>query len=271
MMLVMESLRRKGEGRTLFPQEFPEDDVSCFLSTGEMYYDHEFVENIARACYDAPYRANGLNIWYRPEVDSEKRPSKTYLVIIDPGQAKITQSVVSVMTFDRDELGNTVPIWCARDAGWYSPEITAEKAIAASNYYHRAMIVWEANAHGLAVTELLKHRRPIYFREDIVSGMPSMEPGWLTTPKTKPYMLQQVHKYLSSMVCHDIELVRQIRNFRQVGDKIDIIGLDDIHDTLAIGLAVHNPNPVKRGLQGHVGWPQNWGKRGKVKHSRRMQ
>lgn len=274
MILIMDSLRRKGESRTLFPQEFPEDDVSCFLSTGDMYYDTEFVENLAKTCYDAPYKVDGLNIWYRPERDEEGRPSKEYLVIIDPGQAKITQSSIGVMTFDKDEFGNTVPIWCARDAGWYSPEVTWNKATKISDYYHRAMIVWEANAHGLAITELGKHRRPIYFRTDIVSGMPSMEPGWLTTGGsrgTKEYMLQQVHKYISILKCHDIELVRQLRNFRRVGDKIEVIGLDDIHDTLAIGLAVHNPNPIKRGLQGRTGWKPGWGKKGKrVKHSRLM-
>ncbi len=270
MMLVMESLRRKGESRTLFPQEFPEDDVSCFLSTGEMWYDYQFIDEIGKTCYDAPHRMGDLHVWYRPERNEVGVPTKQYLVIIDPGQEKITQSSIGVMTFERDALGNTIPIWCARDAGWYSPEITWEKACKISDYYHRAEIVWEANAHGLAITVLGKNRRPIYFRKDIVHDIPTMVPGWLTTPSTKPYMMQQVSKYLSSLVCHDIELVRQLRHFRKVGGKLDIVGLDDIHDALAIGLAVHNPNPIKRGYQGHTGWPQNWGKGTRRKHSRAM-
>ena len=58
-----------------------------------------------------------------------------------------------------------------------------------------------------------------------------------------------------------------MRNFREAKGKLEIVGLDDIHDTLAIGLAVHNPNPVKRGYQGHTGWKSGWGKKGKrVKH-----
>lgn len=258
MMLVMESLRQRGETRTLFKQEFPEDDVSCFLSTGEMYYDHIFIEDIAKTCYDAPARKGNLNIWYPPE------PGKVYSIVIDPGQAKISQSAIGVMTFDKDEYGNIIPKWCACDAGWYSPEITTQKAVAASDYYNRAIIIWEANSHGLAITELLKHRRPIYFRKDIVSGLPSMEPGWLTTSKTKPYMLQRVRRYLSSLICHDIELVRQLRNFRQVGDKIEIVGLDDIHDALAIGLTVHEDKPIRRGYQGQVGWKPGWGAKQKT-------
>ena len=258
MMKVMQSLKRRGETRTLFVQEFPEDDTTCFLSTGDMYYDHEFVENIAKTCYDAPFHRDKLNVWYEPE------KGKIYSVIIDPGQAKITQSAIGVLTFEKDEYGNTIPKWCARDAGWYSPEITAKKAEVASNYYNRAMIVWEANAHGLAITVLLKNRRPIYFRKDIQSGRTSMEPGWYTSSGargTKEYMLQQVHKNISKLICHDIELVRQLRSFRQVGDKIEIIGLDDIHDTLAIGLACYDPHPIKRGETGSTGWKPGWGKR----------
>ena len=268
MMLVMETLRRKGESRTLFLQEFPEDDVSCFLSTGDMYYPVDWLDAITKTCYDAPFKMDGLNVWYRPERVEEGKPHKQYLVIIDPGQGKITQSAIGVLTFEKDALGNTIPIWCARDAGWYSPELTWEKAVKISDYYHRAEIVWEANAHGLAISVLGKNRRPIYFRKDIIDDKPTMVPGWLTTSSTKPYMLQQVNKFLPNLVCHDIEVVRQCRNFREEKGKLVIIGLDDIHDTLAIGLSVHNPRPTKRGYQGRTGWNENWGKKGRrVKHS----
>lgn len=259
MVKVMDSLRRKGETRTLFPQEFPEDDVTCFLSTGDMYYETEFVERLAKTCYDPIKKLGGLNIWYEPEPGR-----KDYMVVVDPGQAKFTQSAISVLCFDKDELGNIIPRWCARDAGWYSPEEEYDRACKASDYYNRAMMVWEANGHGLAFTILAKNRRPIYFRKDIVRGISTTQPGWYTTggsSGTKDYMLKQVHKYLPSLICHDIELVRQFGNFRRVVDKIEIVGADDIHDTLAIGLSVFEPNPLKRGVTGRYGWPDDWGKR----------
>jgi len=267
MMKVMESLRRKGEANTLFPQEFPEDDVSCFLSTGAMWYEPEWVGNIAKTCYEAPYKVDGLNVWYRPEVNEDGKPARQYLVVIDPGQGKITQSAIGVMSFDRDSLGNIIPIWCARDVGWYDPETTWSKAIKISDYYHRAEICWEANSHGLAISVLGKNRRPIYFRKDIISGIPTMVAGWLTTPATKPYMLQQVEKYLPNFICHDIEVVRQIRNLRRADGKLDVIGLDDIFMAMAMGLSVHDPNPAVRGYQGHTGWSDRWGRKNKPKHS----
>jgi len=246
-----ESLRRSGEMVLKFQQEFPEDDVSCFLAIGNMYYDADEVNKKAKECYPAPINREGLNVWYEPVKD------KIYLVSIDPGQAKITQSAITVVTFDQDEYGNYKPKLCARDAGLYSPEITARKAVAASDYYHRAMIVWEANAHGLAITELLKHRKPIYMRKDIISGYQSLEPGWLTTGGargTKDYMMSLVHRYLPDMICHDIELIRQFRNFRLVGDKVEVVGADDIHDSWAIALACLNPKPMKRGYIGRTGY-----------------
>ena len=134
------------------------------------------------------------------------------------------------------------------------------------------MIVWEANGHGLGFTVLAKNRRPIYFRKDLINGYPTMMPGWYTSggkSGTKEFMLQQVHKFLPSLICNDIELWRQITNFRLVAGKLEIVGLDDIHDTLAIGLCVFNPNPVKRGLQGQTGWKPGWGMKGakRRKHS----
>lgn len=252
MMKLMESLRRSGETRTLFKQEFPEDDVSCFLSTGDMYFDSDQLNIMAKQCYPAPMSRDNLSIWYPPE------KGKNYTVAIDPGQAKITQSAITVLCFDQDGQGNYKPKYCARDAGLYSPEVTAKKARDASWYYNRGMIVWEANSHGLAITELLKRYKPIYYRKDIVSGQTSMEPGWLTSSKTKDYMFQAVTRCLPDLICHDLELIRQLRNYRQVGDKVEVIGLDDILMSFAIGLVVANPKPMKRGL---IGQNKGWGRR----------
>jgi len=248
MVKTMESLRRSGETRTLFGQEFPEDDVSCFLSSGDMYFDTPTMDRIANDCHPALEVREGLHIWYKPE------KGKKYIVAIDPGQAKVSLSAITVLCFDQDEYGNYKPRYCARDAGLYSPEITVRKAVAASDLYNRAEIAWEANSHGLAITELLKNRRPIYMRKDIISGRQTMEPGWLTTPKTKDYMLQTANKYLYDLICHDIELARQCRNHRLIGDKVEVVGANDIFMSFAVGLMCLNPKPMKRGYLGRAGW-----------------
>lgn len=247
-ILQMESLKRTGETRTLFGQEFPEDDVTCFLATGDMYFDAQQVNKMAQGCYPAPHTLENLQIWFPPEKD------KQYMICIDPGQAKISQTALGVICFDQDSHGNKIPKWCARDAGLYSPEITAKKAIRYSDHYNRAIIAWEANSHGLAITELLKNRRPIYFRKEIITGRSTMEPGWLTTSKTKDMMLQKLHRYLPDFICHDIEIAQQMRNHRLVGDKVEVVGANDILMSCAIGLSCFDGKVIKTGFMGTSGW-----------------
>lgn len=243
-----ESLRRSGEMVLLFQQEFPEDDVSCFLATGDMRFDKFMVDKLADGCHPAGAHLDSFDVWYWPE------PGVKYGVTIDPGQAKVTQSAITVGCFVQDEHGNYHPKLCARDAGLYSPAVTWDKAVKIAKHYNNAMIAWEANSHGLAITELGKHHRPIYMRTDIVSGAQSIEPGWLTTSKNKDYMLQAVDRYLPDTVCHDIELVRQIRNHRLVGDKVDVVGANDIFMSWAVFLMTFDPKPKKYGYSGRHGY-----------------
>jgi len=255
----MDSLRRKGELRTLFSQEFPEDDTSCFLATGDMYYQEEAIDRLYASCYDAPIKWESTHVWYPPE------EGWYYLVVIDPSQAKFTQSAITVLGFKRLPESNNIQVkWCARDSGWHETEKEYEIACRLSDKYGRALMVWEANGHGLAFTLLAKNRRPIYFRTDLIDGIPTQMPGWYTSGGkggTKDYMMGLVRREISDLICHDRELVTQLTNFRTIDGKLEIVGMDDVHDTLAIGLAAHNPNPPKRGKIGQTGYNQSWGRR----------
>jgi hypothetical protein len=240
-----ESFSRTGETRMLFLQEFPEDDVSCFLATGDMFYNPIVVNELARKCYPATIHRDGMDIWYPPEA------AKHYIVTIDPGQAKVTQTAITVLM--PPQPGNDNWKYCARDAGLYSLEPTVAKAKEAAKYYNGAMITWEANSHGLGIAPLM-HYGNVYYRRDVVSGRVSSEPGWLTTPRTKDYMLASLHRMLPDMVVYDIEFVSELRNIRQVGNKAISVGADDIHDSVAIGIVCNNPNPTQRGFMGKSGW-----------------
>jgi len=247
-ILEMESLSRRGETRTLFPQEFPEDDITCFLSTGDMYYSVERMDELAKSCYPTPKVVEGAHIWFEPE------RGRSYILAIDPGQAKITQTALTVFTFDRDDSGNTIPLYCARDAGMYPPELTIPRAIALGKYYNNAMIAWENNAHGIALAPLANLYRNVYYRRDPVSGRQTNELGWTTTSRTKDYMFQTMLRNLHNMQVYDIEFVQQLRNIRIEEGKVVSVGADDIHDSVAIALVCNNPNPVKKGYVGRAGW-----------------
>jgi hypothetical protein len=247
---VMDSLRSRGEIRTLFKQEYPEDDTSCFFSTGDMYFDESLIEKKVAECYDAPVVEDGLHVWYQP------KPGTQYFVAIDPGQARVSQTALTVLSFEHDADGIFVR-YHARDAGLYEPETTAAKAQRYSRKYNNAMIGWEANSHGLSITVLLKNQRNIYLRKDIVSGVEILVPGWYTSGGirgTKDYMLSQVISYLPRMDCHDIEFFRQCRNHRKVMGRMEIVGFTDIFMSTAIGICCMSPNKPRRGYAGRSGW-----------------
>jgi hypothetical protein len=234
------AIRKTGEMELMFQQEFAEDDKSCFLSAGDMYYDPDTVNSLANGCYDAPIHKENLNIWK----DREEVKGLQKAVVCDPGQAKVTQTAITVWAWSPEGK----PIHCATDAGWYPPEVTCKKMLSYSQCYDNALMIWEANSHGLAISEGLKAQRPIYFREDIISGKSTVVPGWLTTPGNKPYMLSTMSRNLYDMDVHDISFVSQLRNIRVEGDKTVVVGLDDIHMSGCIAMVTHNSNPVRRGL-----------------------
>jgi hypothetical protein len=237
------SLRRSGELVKLFQQEFPEDDVSCWLAAGDMFYDVDVINRLAKGCYPAEIHIYNANVWYPPE------PGKWYIVSIDPGQAKVTQTAIVVQTFEDEK-----PRYCARAAGLWGPETTVHHALELARYYNMATIAWEANSHGLAIAPLIKDYPNLYFRRDVVSGRESSELGWMTGPKTKPYMLNMMSRMLDTMIVHDSDFLSECRNIRIAGDRAVSVGADDIHDAVAIGLVCRDSRPVHRGFVGTSGY-----------------
>lgn len=244
----MEQLRQSGESAKFFFQEFPEDDETCFLAVGDMVYDSEQVKRLAENCYRANTTIDNFQVWYPPEED------KRYLVCVDPSMAKQSKTAISVWYFKRDGNNPEEPIQCAEFVGLVGPEVTAKKADRIGRLYNTAEIAIEANSHGLAVVVLMKGYPNLYYRRDVVSQRESSQIGWLTTPKTKPYMIQQLQKSLPFLTTHSINLVTEMRNMRWVGDRAVSMGDDDLHDTAAIAMAISRPGSGKRGFVGQAGW-----------------
>ena len=244
LMLSQTSAR---EDKLLFKQEFPEDDVSCFLSAGNMFFDEQLTNKLAATCYPAPHRFGTAQVWYKP--DSPEVKNCTFEVSADPGQGKNTDTAINVMAYTPENR----PILCAIDKGRYLPELACHKMVELGMIYNHCKLSWEANSHGLGYAPLLKSYRPIYYREEVnsVTGKPGNVPGWLTTAKNKEYMLNVVHSILPDFTCHSIDLVQQMRGTRYGdNDKIEHLGLSDILMSCAINLVCHSTRKVKRGLIG---------------------
>jgi hypothetical protein len=242
----LSSLRRSGETRLLFGQEYPEDDVSCFQSAGDMVFDSEQLNAMAKDCYPAPIREMFADIWNPPEEGMK------YLVAIDPGLGKISESVATVWTFTDTEF-----LHCATLAGFYGDDEMAEKSQVLARYYNTAII---ANEDTLGITSHLKDYPELYYRTDPVTGKVGKDIGWQTTKSTKPYMMTELSRELSKISTHDIRIPSQLRNIRWVGGRAIPIGSDDVAMSTAIAIVCRTAMPIERGFVGSHGWSDSWGR-----------
>lgn len=244
-----ESLRRSGESRILFQQEYPEDDISCFLTSGDMAYDGDILNNMAKKCYKTNnIHETGAKIWYEPDKD------KKYILSCDVGVAKQSETVIVVITIDKDNDGRETIRHCASLSGLIMPNAAAKLSKQLGNYYNHALITWDAASQGIAFGDEINSYGNIYYREDLQTGHVGRVPGWLTTPRTKMYMFDQITRMLPVTITHDLNLISQLKNMRIINDKLLSVGLDDFHDSFGIALSCRGSVPVTRGYAGSAGW-----------------
>ena len=245
-MAEIEQLRRMGETRSLFQQEFPEDDDKCFLVFGDMAYDPYELEAMSKTAKRPLLHVHDADVWYVPQ------QGLNYLISVDPGLGKRSMTGITVWHFYFDADGNEVAQHCATAHGLWGPERTAEIVRNLGAYYNHALLASEANIETLLI--LLKDYPNMYYRRDLISGRISGELGWLTTGKSKPIMMEELARMMPHMVCHDLRIIKEIRGMRY-NDKEKAVseGLDDLHDAACIAMICRQHRPTRRGLVGNCG------------------
>jgi hypothetical protein len=241
----MASLRRSGETSLLFWQEYPEDDVSCFQMAGNEYFDGPTVSAMIKNCFPAPYHMHEADIWYLPEENHK------YLVALDPGIAKVSESVATVWDFGTEGTFKH----CATLAGLWADDILAEKAMALGRFYNtNGSPAVLATEDALGIVAHIKHYPNLYYRTDPETGKMSNNIGWYTSRTTKPYMLLEMNRNLDKIETHDARIPSQMRNIRIVGGKAEPVGADDFVMSTAIAIVCRESIPIVRGVVDHKGW-----------------
>jgi len=256
--------RKISEIKHEFLQEFVEDMVSCFLASGDAYYDQESLNYHRTHASDPPFHFKNAEVWYEPEHESPAH----YICTVDPGQGKITQSVATVWRLwpTTQQDGDGPPYIVRHEAtlsGLYDPIAFAPLVLELARYYKGCMIASENNGHGMAFSAEIKSYPNLYYQRDIVSGYPSLQIGWKTTGTakvggggTKAYMMAELHNLVTKMKVHDLNIIRELMQVRYSGQNLVFLGNDDFHDATAIMAAVRNHVlPVgDYGYQGETGF-----------------
>lgn len=231
----------------LFWQEHLESLDTCFLTVGHPYYDVTAALALSKHASKPIHQWEGARIWEEP-IEGAR-----YVMGVDPGQARQTESVAWVARED-EECG---PVGVALLAGFYEPDVMGAKTIPLAHRYNGAKIIPEANAHGIAYLDAIKTKyNNIYIRRDIERGTPIQRYGWWTSVRTKPFMMDTINRTLKKCIIPDAETVRQIRGFRSLGlGKYETRLPDDRHDAWGLALmALEVRGTASRGFKGTSGY-----------------
>jgi len=198
-----------------FAQEYPEDDVSCFLVSGRLYFDLLAAEELRQRYTMAPIeeRENGeLKIFRAPQ------PGRVYLLAADvaEGKQRTAQANLSSEHGGADfshlvirewERGEEVACFHGR-----RPEIPFAHLCFQLWQEYPGLIIPERNNTGVVVANRLHELWPTCVYIDPDDG----RPGFRTSAETRNQMLQLMHEAMrhGDLMAHDEGFWREVRSFR---------------------------------------------------------
>lgn len=218
---------KQSELKSLYIQEYPEDDNSCFIHSGRNVVDQNLFTNLIRSAKPPFQSINDILIYHQRDV------KKNYVIGADTSQGIGGDfCVASVICLeDREEV--------AFFRGQLSPFLFAKKldeiASIFSNGYRVPLLGVEQNNHGHAVLlELYENiHYPNLYRQE---GKETF--GWITNSLTRPIMIDQYIELVSSkdLVINSIETLKETRML--IEDKGKIQAPSGKHDDCVIASAI---------------------------------
>lgn len=233
----------------LFWQEYPEDEVSCFITIGDPVFDQYVLNDLASSCYDGTKHEGGWTFWIPPDEDKKKQ----YIIAGDSSAGSPNGSYSAAVVLDQN--------WrvCATFQGRVEPNTFAHILKEMGLWYNTAQIVVERNFTGYAVLAALAGgttKEPVgagaypnlYRQRDFLTGKVTTNIGWWTNEQTKEHMRTSLRDILPQLKIWDANLVRQLRSYRFVKMKPTAQTFDDLAIALMIACA------TKRITGGAVGY-----------------
>jgi hypothetical protein len=226
--------------RGLAAQEFAEDPVSCFKSSGECVFDQDAVDQALKAAGDAVEARDNhrLLVWLPAQA------GRTYVMGVDPAGGGTDGDYSCAQVIDR-QLGTQ----CAELLGHYPPRELARKVMELGKEYNCALVAAERNNHGHAVLAYLRMKEypNVYTQKGL--------DGWLTTAVSRPAMIENLAAALveEAGLFRSPRLLNEFRTFVRYGDGRTgaAVGThDDCVMALAIAWAVRRAEAGRKA----VGW-----------------
>jgi hypothetical protein len=237
--------RKLADKGGLFYQEYPEDEITCFQTSGDPVFDPNLLSSMAKMCYEGERHPQGFFVW-KPPVEGER-----YIIGADCSEGwgeKSSFSAACVL----DSNWNV----CATYQSRVPPKFFATTLMEMGNYYNNARLAIERNAQGYAVLSESVDKYPnLYYQTDLSTGRQSTRTGWWTNDASKTFMVTKFRDMLPQMGIWDANLIRQARAWRLIKGKPKAQTYDDLLIATMIAVAVQATVGTARGYLGSVeGW-----------------
>ncbi|WP_432400966.1 hypothetical protein [Wukongibacter sp. M2B1] len=236
----------------LFRQEYPEDEMSCFLTSGRPIFDVKKLmtirkrlekqgKNYTEYTIDHAKETDCINEQYKGELKIYKHPEegRQYVIGDDVAEGK-TGGDYSVTEVIDKETGEQV----AELHGHWEPDIFAKKTKRLGEYYNNAIAGIERNNHGHAVLNTLINYdvydylyHHVNYNSD--TGQEESEPGFPTNKQTKPILISDLQEAIREgwLPINSIELVDELITYVNLGNG-KMGAQEGCHDDRVIALGI---------------------------------
>lgn len=224
----------------LFYQEYPENDIDCFITSDISVFDGVAIRRYLQQTL--PGRADGNTTIWKDAIGGEK-----YIIGVDPagGMEKGDWSVATVLRVKTNE-------YVARLRGKIPPDLFAQQLIYLARRYNMATLAVERMMHGHTILRILMENNypNIYHHQDYdtLMGETVAQPGWKTSAKTKPIMVDTMGAVLRAgdIMIWSENFLMEASGYMWEGSKTRSAsgGHDDELDALMIALSVRDQTPI---------------------------
>lgn len=198
--------------KTLFLQEYPEDDESCFLLSGTSYFNTERITQLLRSVPETErvHIPGGIRMTWKA-VEKGRR----YVAGTDTseGLPGCDPNGTGILDFQTGEQVATIH-------GIFKPAVLAAETAKLCTEYNNAYLGVERENHGHAVLQKLddlgyKGRRRLY-------SFKKGRTGWSTNSATRPIMLDNLAEAIEEdgggMIVNDRDFLGEMLTFRMQSD-----------------------------------------------------
>lgn len=195
----------KNELGELFFQEYPENDVDCWLSTGTLIFDAVALRQQRLHYIQKPMREEDGILYWRLPVGGQ-----SYIIGVDPALG-LPNGDFSVASVFESRSCEQVAIYRAR----IGADLFGEKVKYLGKRYNNAMIVVETTGgYGETMLRMLTDYPNLY------QDVGNTKPGWSTNTKTRPFMISTYATALRSdgIMIHDEVTLQESQDFQDLGE-----------------------------------------------------